>query len=60
MKVANAALLELSKEEVIEFRRQIRTTHSNLNDWFDSWETFLFYQGFATEITSEDRDGRRW
>jgi hypothetical protein len=54
IKVANAALLALSKEEVIELRRQIWTTHTNLNDWFDSWEVFLVSQGFATEITGED------
>jgi hypothetical protein len=58
IRVANAALLELSKEEVIELRRQIWTTHTNLNDWFDSWEAFLVSQGFATEITGEDGDGK--
>ncbi len=58
IKVANAALLELSNEEVIELRRQIWTTHTNLNDWFDSWEVFLVSQGFATEITGEDGNGK--
>jgi len=43
MKVASAALLELSKEEAIELQRQIWTTHTNLNDLFDSWEAFLVY-----------------
>jgi hypothetical protein len=43
MKVASAALLELSKEEAIELQRQIWTTHTNLNDLFDLWEAFLVY-----------------
>jgi hypothetical protein len=55
--VANAALLDLSKKETIELQRQIWTTHTNLNDWFDSWEAFLVSQGFATEIFSEDGTG---
>ncbi len=54
--MANAAFLELYTEEVIELQRQIWTTHTNLSDWFDSWEAFLVSQGFATDITSEDGD----
>jgi hypothetical protein len=53
MKVANEALLELFRKEVIGLQRQIWTTHTNLNDWFDSWVAFLVSQGFATEITNE-------
>ncbi len=58
MKVANAALLELSKEEVNELQRQNWTTHANHNGWFGSWEVFLVSQGFATEITSQDGAGK--
>jgi hypothetical protein len=49
----NASLLDLSKEEVVEMRRLIWTTFSNLSDWYDAWENFLTTQGFASEITSE-------
>jgi uncharacterized protein YllA (UPF0747 family) len=34
-------------------RRQIWTTYTNLNDWYDSWEKFLVSHGFATEIIHE-------
>jgi hypothetical protein len=54
---ANAAL-DLSKEDFIKLQRQIWTTHTNLNDWFDSWEAFLVSQGFETEITREDGAGK--
>ena len=50
LKKANAALLDLSKEAVVEMRRQIWTTYSNLNDWFDSWEKFLITHCFASEV----------
>jgi hypothetical protein len=45
IKKANASLLELSKEEVVEMRRQMWTAFNNLNDWFDSWEAFVLSQG---------------
>ncbi len=53
LRKADAGLLDLSKEEVVEMRRQIWTTYINLNDWFDSWERFLVSHGFAAEITDE-------
>jgi hypothetical protein len=34
-------------------RRQIWTTYTNLNDWYDSWEKFLVSHGFAAEIIYE-------
>jgi hypothetical protein len=37
----------------VEMRRQIWTTYTNLNDWYDSWEKFLVSHGFATEIIHE-------
>lgn len=49
----NASLLDLSKEEVVEMRRLIWTTFSNLSDWYDAWEKFLTTQGFASEIINE-------
>ena len=49
IKKANASSLELSKEEVVEMRRQMWTTFSNLTDWFDAWEDFALRQGFATK-----------
>jgi hypothetical protein len=54
LKKANAALLDLSKEAVVEMRRQIWTTYSNLNDWFDSWEKFLITHCFASEVFKEN------
>jgi len=48
-KKENAALLQLSKEEVQEYRRIMWTTHANLSDWFDAWEVFCVSQGFATK-----------
>jgi len=54
LKKANAAVLDLSKEEVVEMRRQIWTTYSNLNDWFNAWEKFLITHGFACEVIKEN------
>jgi hypothetical protein len=54
LRKTNAALLDLSKEEVVEMKRQIWTTFSNLNDWFDAWERFLVTYGFASEIIDTD------
>lgn len=48
-KKENAALLQLSKEEVQEYRRIMWTTHANLSDWFDAWGAFCVSQGFATK-----------
>ena len=45
----NAALLQLSKEEVQEYRRIMWTTHTNLSDWFDAWEEFCLSYGFAAK-----------
>ena len=44
----NAALLDLSKEQVIEMRRLIWTTPENLNNWFEEWGLFCVSKGFAT------------
>jgi hypothetical protein len=46
-------LLDLSKEEVVEMRRQIWTTYTNLNHWFDSWERFIVTYGFAADMMSK-------
>jgi hypothetical protein len=35
-------------------RRQIWTTNTNLNDWYNSWEKFLVTYGFAAENINED------
>jgi len=48
-KKENTALLQLSKEEVQEYRCIMWTTHANLSDWFDAWEAFCVSQGFATK-----------
>jgi hypothetical protein len=48
-KKENAYLLQLSKEEVQEYRRIMWTTHTTLNDWFDSWEEFCLSHGFASK-----------
>ncbi len=54
MKKANASLLDLSKDEAVEMRRQIWTTNSNLNGWFDAWEKFLIIHGFASETVKDN------
>jgi hypothetical protein len=48
IKRENAALLDLSKEQVIEMRRLLWTTPENLNNWFDEWGLFCVSKGFAT------------
>ncbi len=54
LKKANASLLDLSKDEAVEMRRQIWTTNSNLNGWFDAWEKFLIIHGFASETVKDN------
>ena len=43
----NASVLNLSKQFLVELRRQMWTTFDNLSDWFDAWERydilFLFF-----------------
>jgi hypothetical protein len=40
----NASVLNLSKQYLVELRRQMWTTFDNLSDWFDAWERYvLFY-----------------
>ena len=48
----NAAILQLSKKEKIELRRQMWTTYTNLNDWFDAWQAFVIKYGFATQVSA--------
>jgi hypothetical protein len=50
---ANAGLLDLSKEEVVEMRRQIQTPCTNLNCWFDSWEIIMVHYGFGADMMSK-------
>jgi hypothetical protein len=51
LKVKNAGHLNLSKEQMIELRRQTWTTYRNLKDWFDAFGNFCVQYGFATEVT---------
>ncbi len=44
----NAAELDISNVLTQECNRIFWTTYLNLNQWFDSWELFCMYQGFAT------------
>jgi len=63
-KKENAALLDISKEQVVEMRRLMWATPKNLSDWFDEWEHFVLAQGFATKddngltVFSEDQKCR--
>ena len=63
-KKENAALLDISKEQVVEMRRLMWATPKNLSDWFDEWEHFVLAQGFATKddngltVFSEDQKRR--
>jgi hypothetical protein len=44
-----AAIFQLSKEALVELRRQLWTTDANISFWFDAWEKFALAYGFATE-----------
>ena len=37
----NASVLNLSKQFLVELRRQMWTTFDNLSDWFDAWERYV-------------------
>jgi hypothetical protein len=47
-----ASNISLDKESLIELRRQIWTTYSNLSTWYDGWEKFVLDRAFASR--SED------
>jgi hypothetical protein len=49
IKVANAIVLELSKEQQVELRRQMWTTVHNLELLYDSWESFCIEYGFGID-----------
>ncbi len=42
-----AALLDISKKQVIEMRKLMWATPKNLTDWSGEWENFVLTQGFA-------------
>jgi hypothetical protein len=47
-----ASNISLDKESLIELRRQIWTTYSNLSTWYNGWEKFVLDRAFASR--SED------
>jgi hypothetical protein len=47
-----ASNISLDKESLIELRRQIWTTYSNLSTWYDGWEKIVLDRAFASR--SED------
>jgi hypothetical protein len=50
IKTRNAAFFDLSKEQMVELRRQQWTTYRNLKDWFVAFHNFYVEYGFATEV----------
>jgi hypothetical protein len=42
-------ILELSKEQQSELRRQMWTTVNNLDEWYDRWKSFCLEFGFADD-----------
>jgi hypothetical protein len=50
IKARNAAFFDLSKEQMVELRRQQWTTYTNLKDWFIAFHKFCLEFGFATEV----------
>jgi hypothetical protein len=49
IKAANAVVLELTKEQHVELRRQMWTTVCNLKLWYNSWEYFCIEYGFGID-----------
>jgi hypothetical protein len=49
IKAANAVVLELSKEQQVELRRQMWMTARNLELWYDSWESFCVEYCFGID-----------
>jgi hypothetical protein len=52
VKSRNYVILELSKEQHSELRRQMWTTVKNLDEWYDRW------QRFCLEFDFGDSDGK--
>jgi hypothetical protein len=50
IKARKAAFFNLSKEQMVELRRQQWTTYTNLKDWFIAFCKFCLEFGFATEV----------
>jgi len=53
IKQNNASLFTVSKEMLVEMRRQFWTSYSNLDRWFDDFEMFVLEKGFATKVGDE-------
>ena len=50
IKARNAAFFDLSKEQMVELRRQQWTTFTNLKYWFLAFRKFCLEFGFSTEV----------
>jgi hypothetical protein len=64
IKTQNSVILELSKEQQSELRRQMWTTVKNLDKWYDRWQSFCLEFGFADDdgqggITFPEEQKRR-
>lgn len=53
IKERNADLFDVSKEMLIELRRQNWTTFSHLEKWYNGFETFCLSLGFAYKVGDE-------
>jgi hypothetical protein len=49
IKTQNYVILELSKEQQSELRRQMWTTVKNIDEWYDRWQSFCLEFGFADD-----------
>jgi hypothetical protein len=49
IKTHNSVILELSKEQQRELRRQMWTTVKNLDEWYDRWQSFCLEFRFADD-----------
>jgi hypothetical protein len=49
IKTQNSVILELSKEQQSEFRRQMWTTVKNIDECYDRWQSFCLEFGFADD-----------
>jgi hypothetical protein len=50
IKAQNSAFFDLSKEQMVELRRQQWTSYTTLKDWFVAFHAFCLEFGFATEV----------
>ena len=52
-----AVYVTANKVSHVELRRQLWTSNTNLDVWFDSFKTFVVEEGFATDEPEHNSDG---